>query len=129
MKVLMKHGLASLYRRRSMTSTYNSKWYTMLLKIEGTILEVDTEYLFQDQFNCITPDGTGIRVMLNDVSAIIGDIRGNLQYCTWCGSHSPKELPRCSKCEKSEYLEPMVLPRLRPTQLDHTESFEVDPRD
>ena len=87
---------------------YNREWYLLLKKIEGKIIEVDTQYLFKDQFNTIPiPEISkdGLRIMENLVEKVINDQRPNYYRCNWCGHKTPKTSPECENCGKSEYLE------------------------
>lgn len=78
-----------------------------LKAVSGMLLTVETDFLFGDQFNTAPVPGiseSGFRVMIADVSEIIGDIRPNYMRCNWCGKISHKGIA-CLHCLKSEYLE------------------------
>lgn len=78
-----------------------------LKPVSGRLLTVETDFLFGDQFNTAPVPGiseSGFRVMIADVSEIIGDIRPDYMRCNWCGKCSLKR-DVCLNCGKSEYLE------------------------
>jgi hypothetical protein len=52
-------------------------------------LEVDTEYLFSDQYNTVPIPGiseNGLRLMDEDITEVIDDARTGKGKCNWCGS-------------------------------------------
>lgn len=85
----------------------NWEWAETMEKIQGMTLEVETEYLFKDQFNTGPIEGIskdGLRIMLTVVEEVIDDIRPFKQRCNWCGKISDIG-PKCPHCDKEEYLE------------------------
>jgi hypothetical protein len=80
----------------------------MLQKVEGKWLEVETEHLFADQFNTApVPDVSenGIRLMIEDIAAIEGDVRPGIVKCRWCYGYDQDGDGKCDKCGKEDYLE------------------------
>lgn len=83
-----------------------SEFYGILLQIAGTTVEVETEYLFEDQFNTAPIPNVskgGMRIMASYVEKVIGDERPGKARCQWCGKTST-DTSMCSHCEKTEYL-------------------------
>ena len=108
-------------------------WAYLLGVLQGETLEVETEHLFQDQYNTgpIAEDqveplmarlnpcrsqqtrdyvhkiltGSGIRIMWGSVAEVIDDARPGMMRCQWCGKCS-SVADTCPKCEKGEYLKP-----------------------
>ncbi len=105
MKIKIKNGVSDLYVRKSRVINWN--WAEMLEKVEGMTIEVETEYLFKDQFNTVPiPDvsESGMRIMQFCVEKVIDDIRPQKMSCHWCGRTSDKGLT-CEHCGKKRYLE------------------------
>jgi hypothetical protein len=76
-----------------------------LLHIEGLWVEVETKYLFADQFNLVPTPHTehGLRLMETEISGIIGDVRSKRKACGWCGNNESNEAFVCTKCGKVEF--------------------------
>src|SRR5512139_3137075 len=58
--------------------TVNWHWADLLKAVEGRIIEVETDYLFRDQFNTVPIPGvseSGLRLMNESIEAVIDDIR------------------------------------------------------
>ena len=56
---------------------HNPEFSAMLEKVQGKWLEVETDYLFEDQFNTAPIPGVselGLRVMAEDVAEIENDV-------------------------------------------------------
>jgi len=87
---------------------HSPKWEAMLEKVQGQWLTVETDYLFNDQFNTVPIPGVstlGMRIMQSDVVAIEDDIRGSMLECAWCGFHQEKvDGGMCLHCGKTEYI-------------------------
>lgn len=89
--------------------------------LAGQWVEVDTDFLFSNQFNTVPMiDGNGnpcngFRVMESDVIGVRNDMREGRARCYWCGKHSIfagklseiKET-ECVHCEKSGYLKDLT---------------------
>lgn len=59
-----------------------------LESIRGQWVEVETDYLFQDQFNTVPMlGGNGLRIMMDQVVAIQDDAREGKAKCRYCGHH------------------------------------------
>ena len=81
-------------------------FYSMLLYIAEKEIEVETEYLFANQFNTVPiPDVSlnGMRVMDTYVKKVIDDERPGKARCQWCGKTS-SNVTVCGHCQKTGYL-------------------------
>jgi rRNA maturation endonuclease Nob1 len=108
-KVVVREDASTSYINRQACNRLpiNWKWAKMLEKVEGKTLEVDTSYLFYDQYNTVPVPGVsekGLRLMEIDVERVIDDARLGRMRCNWCEKHSPAS-DVCPHCGKSEYLE------------------------
>jgi hypothetical protein len=115
MKIKIKDNASKIYWN-NMNTTYRGaavppksmmNFGNMLEKINGMTIEVDTKYLFEDQFNTVPIPGVselGMRIMEEYVEKVIDDERPGKARCNWCGNTS-KSTMVCNKCYKSEYLE------------------------
>ena len=57
---------------------HRPEWMQMLEKVQGQWLEVETQWLFDTQFNTAPIPGVsenGMRIMIEDVSEIVDDVR------------------------------------------------------
>jgi hypothetical protein len=110
----------------------NWDWAYLLEVLQGETLEVETDFLFHNQFNTapIAKDrvdplmerldpcrsqqtrdyvhkvltGTGMRVMAQSVAEVIDDVRPEMMRCNWCGKCAPIA-DACPHCEKDGHLE------------------------
>lgn len=97
---------ASMIYIRNESMTVNWIWAEMLEQIEGKFVEVETEYLFKDQFNTVPipkVSESGMRIMESSVELVIDDIRPQKMSCHWCDKVSDKGLS-CEHCGKKRYL-------------------------
>jgi len=112
MKILMKDYQSI---RRRMISPANGMpvnwdWLERMEQIAGQELEVETKYLFRDQFNTAPVPGVsekGFRIMLSDVEAVIDDERYGVKKCEYCGNQQKKG-DVCTGCGKGSYLRPLL---------------------
>ena len=116
MRILLNDKAASHYVQRcyrhahpACGQLHNPKFAAMLEAVQGKWLEVETDYLFKDQFNTVPIPGVselGLRVMATEVVAIEDDERLGAVKCGWCGAHQPEaDGPHCTTCDKgSEFL-------------------------
>lgn len=85
-------------------------WRQMMQEIAGTVIDVETDYLFRGQYNTAPIKGvsaSGLRIMDKDVAEVIDDARIGLQKCYYCGSTSPVSADVCPKCQHDKtHLEP-----------------------
>ena len=84
----------------------NHEWCKTLEKVQGLTLDVETDYLFDDQFNTAPVPGVselGLRMMDYSVEEVIDDERIGKMKCQWCGTTSPVG-PACAKCGKTDSL-------------------------
>lgn len=117
MKVKVYHNAAENYHRRCYKGAHpqcgmlhRPEWEAMLKKIEGQWIEVETEHLFRDQFNTVPIPGVseqGMRLMIEDVEEIEGDVRQGVVKCNWCYGYDRDKDGKCDKCGKGEYLSPL----------------------
>lgn len=84
MKIKIKKNAAEIYRlscyhRASpSTGTFIQQYYMALDAIAGQIIEIETRYLFADQFNTVSIKGvsdSGLRIHANLVDKVIDDAR------------------------------------------------------
>lgn len=88
---------------------HSPKWSAMLKKVEGQWLEVETDYLFADQFNTVPIPGVsedGMRIMAADVEEIEDDIRAGRYLDRWTNKNYVKEeIPlECFEESRQQYL-------------------------
>ena len=87
-------------------ASYNS-YRQKINEVAGCWLEVDTKFLFSDQFNTVSGKhpGNNLRIMLRNVAEIKNDIRINRKFCRWCNHHSPINAKSCINCNNSDHFE------------------------
>lgn len=109
MKVKVKDNAKDYYVRRTIhNGLVNWKWAETLEKVQGQTLEVETEWLFRDQFNTAPIPGiseNGLRLMAADVSEVIDDMRPGKFFCRYC-HHWGENGEFCPHCLQTLYLEP-----------------------
>lgn len=113
MKIKIKKDAKAIYIREqtkhlppSAPGNINWDWARMLEQVQGMTLEVETEYLFKDQFNTGPIPGVsehGMRIMESVVEEVIDDERPGKARCQWCGKTS-MTTDKCSHCVKEDYL-------------------------
>ena len=116
MRIKIHEGAAEHYIRRCYRYAHpqcgrlhRPEWAKMLRAVEGKWLEVETDHLFDDQFNTAPIPGVsqnGMRIMIESVSEIEGDVRQGVIKCRWCYGYS-SDGKACDKCGKSEHLFPL----------------------
>lgn len=114
MKIVVKTDAAEIYRQscrilgKISPALFNYSWFQTLKAIEGKTLEVDTKYLFSDQFNTLPIKGlseNGLRIMADSVDEVIDDIRDNVGCCQFCENRTPGIVSGfCDNCMDSPYL-------------------------
>ena len=97
MKIRIRDKIIQYYS----TPEYNKS----LASIAGKVVEVDTEYLFKDQFNVVDPP---LRVHLSDVAEVLDDLRPYRKRCTWCGKNCSWRETQCPSCLRFNYLEELA---------------------
>ena len=117
MKIRVRQNAAAAYVHRCYRHAHPAcgmlhrpEFAEMLRKLEGQWLEVETKHLFSDQFNTAPIPGVsdqGLRLMVQDIDAIEGDVRDGVIKCNWCGGYDHDHDGACDGCGKSEYLEPL----------------------
>lgn len=109
MQIKIFDDASKRYVRRRMTRyspMINWDWQKKLQLIDGKILDVETEFLFQDQFNTAPIEGIselGLRIMAESVEYVMGDERHGKMRCQWCGKTN-EQAKVCPDCGKSEYI-------------------------
>lgn len=91
--------------------TYSEERRQTLLKIQGKIIEVETEHLFGDQFNTVpiySISEKGIRIHARYVEEVIDDARPGKGRCQNCG-HIGSDFELCEECGKFDTVLPFVL--------------------
>ena len=92
----------------------NWEWADKLDSIAGQTIEVETDYLFSDQFNTGPIPGvsdTGMRIMQAYVSEVIDDRRIGAYRCHYCGNwHCSVTMEAfkgmCPTCGTSDHIKP-----------------------
>ena len=117
MKVKVSEGAARHYMTRCYQHAppqcgmlHRPEWVKILEVVEGKWLEVEIEHLFRDQFNTAPIPGVsenGLRLMVEDISAIRDDVRQGVIKCQWCYGYSSPNFPVCLSCGKTEHLRPL----------------------
>lgn len=57
-------------------------------EIAGQWIDVETDHLFENQYNVTTPNGVGLRIMESQVRGVQDDARTGKQRCNYCGKIS-----------------------------------------
>lgn len=116
MRIRLHANAAAAYVRRCYKRAHpqcgmlhRPEWKDMLEKVEGQWLEVETDYLFDAQFNTAPIPGVsehGMRLMAEDVAEIEDDVRPGRVFDQYTHKHyAPDELPaKCLTPERLEYL-------------------------
>lgn len=110
MKVRIKKDIIKNYQNGSDLFLDDPEFAEILEALAGKTLEVDTEYLFRDEFDLKPIPGVSndvIRVFIEDVDEIIDDERIGKAHCELCGETSDS-LKKCTNCGSSDYLEPLI---------------------
>ena len=109
MRIHVREDATARYMRRTYKGVRSSEWCKTLTQVEGTWLDVETEFLFRDQFNTVPIDGiseSGLRIMLEDIDAIEDDVRQDTRKCFWCGTMGTMADTQCPKCSKTAEFRP-----------------------
>jgi rRNA maturation endonuclease Nob1 len=107
MKIKIKKDAKAIYIGGGGRLPVNWEWVAILEKIAGTTIEVETDFLFKDQFNTVPVPGVaekGLRIMQDVVEEVIDDVRPGKARCNWCGKISANQLV-CMACGKRDFLE------------------------
>jgi len=114
MKIRIKNDAGELYFKRTPYPQYSKSYRKMLEQVQGRILEVDTDYLFTDQFNTVPIPGVsnnGMRIMDDLVEEVIDDERIGSFRCQYCGKWwhpESDEIPEiCPFCNEKGYISPL----------------------
>lgn len=85
----------------------SAKWEDRLLKIAGTLIEVNTKELFKYEYNTLPIPGVtkeGIRIPEDYVDEVIDDVRPGKARCDFCNEVS-ESCEKCTSCGRSDYLD------------------------
>ena len=109
MKILIKDNAKSFYVSLSVHNhqNVNWEWADKLGAIEGKWLNVETEFLFSNQFSTAPIPGVssnGLRIMAYSVQAIEGDVRSYSMRCEWCGHCALIRLDTCPNCDRGAHV-------------------------
>lgn len=110
MKILIRENAANIFlteceeTQNGHLTTQQISWSKSLRKVQGQWLEVETEFLFQDQYNTTS----GLHIMQKDVVDIEGDVREGKARCGWCGK-TTNAVGACWNCNKTEYVKPFKI--------------------
>ena len=108
MQIVIKKDAHKIYNRSFKPwQVPNMEWLNILSKVAGKTLEVETEYLFKNQYNTAPIPGVnenGLRIMSESVEKVINDIRPGLMRCNYCGKQA-KISDVCPHCKETKYLE------------------------
>lgn len=108
MKIIIKENAKSIYMQSNRRSV-NWEWAEKIEKLQGKTLEVETEFLFNNQFNTAPNEVSekGMRIMEVLVSKVIDDARIGKQRCSYCGkvSEIKGNEKTCPHCNESDHLE------------------------
>jgi hypothetical protein len=117
MRIKLTDNASSNYVRRcyngapaSCGMLHRPDFAAMLKAVQGQWLEVETAYLFADQFNTAPIPGVselGLRVMASEVAEIEGDVRPGVIHDGWTNRHyfNREEIPaECLTPERAQYL-------------------------
>lgn len=123
MKIKIRQDAAMAYIHRTYRKAHpqcgmlhRPEWVEALEKVQGQWLEVDTQYLFSNQFNTTPIEGVseiGMRIMIEDIDEIQDDVRIGVSKCNWCGGDDRHKPGICGKCGRTDCLQPL-LPAKRP---------------
>jgi hypothetical protein len=83
-------------------ASYNS-YRQKINEVAGCWLEVETDYLFKDQFNTAAPHH--LRIMMRNVAEIKNDVRVNRKFCRYCHHHTHIKDKICRNCNHDDYFE------------------------
>lgn len=90
--------------KNNVFAKYSINYAEKLRKIDGQWVEVDTKYLFTDQFNTIPIEGItefGMRIYAVDVEEIENDERIGRSKCGYCGCTAITGEP-CPGCKNGK---------------------------
>ena len=128
MKIKLFADASERYRVRCCmpAQPLDQRYFEMLEAVDGQALEVETEHLFEDQYNTAPITGVsdnGLRVMDYLVEEVIDDARIGKMKCNYCGT-SAEVAVSCPKCGKSEYLKAFYLWRTKLTKKMLRDAFK-----
>jgi hypothetical protein len=109
MKVKVKDNAAAIYCAAFKDQAIPYKEYADILrKVQGTVLDVDTKYLFLQSVNAIYNEIENKIMDLNHrfIDWIEDDERIGTYKCGWCGGHQKGNTEPC-QCGQEGYLDPI----------------------
>lgn len=101
MKVLIKKG-------GHLRGFSEMGWAKAMKEIEGKWVEIDTRYLFNNQYSTVgvRHASNGLRITEDDIVDIVDDARVGRSICNWCNRNCPSDFMFCPHCGKADRLEP-----------------------
>lgn len=124
MQIVIRSDAAKVYASecgRHGGVNWNRNWYETLQKVEGMTLDVETNYLFSDQYNTVPIPGVsdnGLRIMDDVVEAVINDAREGRKFCQYCHHHNDIDAVECHYCNSIDYFKKFKPFKKRVTVLD-----------
>ena len=97
MKVQLKPNAADVYvheQKAGMGRFVNKNTVAKLEKMQGEIFEVDTDWLYPNQFKLMN----GEKIDENLVERVIDDVRNEYKRCGDCSHSVPKDSGECEAC-------------------------------
>lgn len=136
MKIVIRSNAKSIYVATCNAQRQHCNWHwaDLLELLQGKVLEVETEFLFKDQYNTAgLPEAEvnemmgnlpnykakeqfeytrkallgGLRVMAQSVDRVIDDVRPTKMRCNWCG-RCGDVAEKCAHCNRNDYLERFI---------------------
>ena len=109
MKIVIRNDASKKYRASIVCgNAVNWVWLDKLKAIEGKTIEVETDFLFRNQFNTVPITGvseSGLRIMEESVEKVIDDDRKGKVSCGYCGKTVIHIDDKCSECGEVGFLE------------------------
>lgn len=107
MRIKIKDNAAGLYSKRTADFQYSPEWYKFLKEIQGKVIEVKTNYLFEYFFNFeYQREGEEVKLYAvtgDMVKKVLEDERFGRIKCIYCGRLLPEDFSEnCPKCNKGK---------------------------
>lgn len=105
MKIKIKENIKEVFKKEQLLNNfmYKESFGETLERYAGQCLSVETDYLFDDQYNVLEDN---LRVYWWAVEEVIDDIRPLYKKCSWCGRKNLKSelgesIKNCLYCGSS----------------------------
>ncbi len=101
MKIRIIENARDVYRAKERN---NPEWEKQMEAIQGTLVEVETDFMFADHYNTAPIEGVstiGMRIMDAYVAEVIDDARDGVMKCSYCGCCQDINYycEECGRCE------------------------------